>query len=173
MAATNCQNVVGRLRVEPLDDESEPLGGHGLMVTYTVETDVVVSPRRRDDPTMDSPVTLQAALDSIDEPWKPLTVAVVNDYDVRVVKVRGEFTWHSHPETDELFHVLSGSLTRSRWPRATSTSAPVTSTSSTRPPAPPPLSGWRDGAAVRAEHATVNTGDTPSRLTTKRRVATA
>ena len=60
---------------------------------------------------VDSAVTLQAALDTITEPWTPLTVAVVNDYDVRVVKVRGDFTWHSHPETDELFHVLTGSLT--------------------------------------------------------------
>jgi hypothetical protein len=62
---------------------------------------------------MDAPVNLQAALDTIDGPWQPLTVAVVNDYDVRVVvKVDGEFTWHSHPETDELFHVLSGASSR-------------------------------------------------------------
>ena len=36
---------------------------------------------------------------------------MVNDYDVRVVKVLGEFTRHSHPETDEFFLVLSGALT--------------------------------------------------------------
>jgi len=36
---------------------------------------------------------------------------MMNDYDVRVVKTRGEFTWHSHPETDEFFMVLSGRLT--------------------------------------------------------------
>jgi hypothetical protein len=35
---------------------------------------------------------------------------VVNNYDVRVVKVLGDFTCHSHPETDEFFLVLSGSL---------------------------------------------------------------
>ncbi len=38
-------------------------------------------------------------------------MAVLNDYDVRVIKTRGEFTRHSHPETDELFLVLRGSLT--------------------------------------------------------------
>jgi mannose-6-phosphate isomerase-like protein (cupin superfamily) len=43
-------------------------------------------------------------------PRTPRTVAVVNDYDVRVVKVQGEFTRHSHPETDEFFLVLSGHL---------------------------------------------------------------
>jgi mannose-6-phosphate isomerase-like protein (cupin superfamily) len=38
-------------------------------------------------------------------------VAVLNDYDIRVVKTRGEFTRHRHLETDEVFLVLSGSLT--------------------------------------------------------------
>jgi mannose-6-phosphate isomerase-like protein (cupin superfamily) len=39
------------------------------------------------------------------------TIAVVDDYDARVVKARGEFTRHSHPETDEFLLVLSGTLT--------------------------------------------------------------
>ena len=50
-------------------------------------------------------------LSSIAEHWSPRTIGVVNDYDVRVVKVQGEFTRHSHPETDEFFLVLSGRLT--------------------------------------------------------------
>ena len=54
---------------------------------------------------------IDEVLASITEHWSPRTVAVVNDYDVRVVKVQGEFTRHSHPETDELFLVLSGALT--------------------------------------------------------------
>ena len=53
---------------------------------------------------------LAAALAAFDKPWEPRTVAGLNDYDVRVVKALGEFTEHSHPETDELFLVLSGSL---------------------------------------------------------------
>lgn len=57
------------------------------------------------------PVNIQAVLSSVTERWSPTTVAVVNDYDVRVVKVQGEFVRHSHPETDEFFLVLSGSLT--------------------------------------------------------------
>ena len=39
----------------------------------------------------------------VDQPWQPRTVATLNDYDVRVVRTAGEFTRHSHPETDELF----------------------------------------------------------------------
>ena len=60
---------------------------------------------------MPSPVDLAAVLATIDQPWSPRTVAVLNDHDLRVVHTRGEFTRHSHPETDEVFLVLSGSLT--------------------------------------------------------------
>ena len=35
----------------------------------------------------------------------------INDYDVKVVKLQGEFVWHTHPETDELFMVIKGELT--------------------------------------------------------------
>ncbi len=60
---------------------------------------------------MTEPIDLPAALARIDEPWSPRTVAVLNDYDSRVVKTKGEFTQHRHLETDEVFLVLSGSLT--------------------------------------------------------------
>ena len=56
-------------------------------------------------------VNLDNVLAALDQHWSPRTVAAVNDYDVRVVKVLGDFTWHSHPGTDEFFLVLSGSLT--------------------------------------------------------------
>jgi len=38
-------------------------------------------------------------------------VARLNDYEVKVVKLRGEFVWHTHDDTDELFLVLDGELT--------------------------------------------------------------
>lgn len=60
---------------------------------------------------MGNAVDLSTVLGSFDEAWVPRTVATLNDYDVRVVKTFGEFTWHSHPETDEFFLVLNGSLT--------------------------------------------------------------
>ncbi len=56
-------------------------------------------------------VDLARVLATFEEPWTPRTVATLNDYDVRVVKTKGEFTRHSHPDTDELFLVLRGSLT--------------------------------------------------------------
>lgn len=55
--------------------------------------------------------SITAALESFDEPWQPHRLTSLNDYDVKVVKLLGEFVWHTHPETDELFLVVSGTLT--------------------------------------------------------------
>jgi mannose-6-phosphate isomerase-like protein (cupin superfamily) len=57
-----------------------------------------------------NPVSLAQVLASFDEPWSPRIVAEFNDNDVMVVKCRGEFVWHSHPETDDFFLVLEGQL---------------------------------------------------------------
>ncbi len=51
------------------------------------------------------------ALAGISEHWQPHRLTSINDYDVKVVKLQGEFVWHAHPETDELFMVVSGQLT--------------------------------------------------------------
>ena len=56
-------------------------------------------------------VNLDAALTTIHEHWQPRRVTSINDYDMKIAKVQGEFVWHAHPETDELFLVLSGELT--------------------------------------------------------------
>ena len=54
---------------------------------------------------------VRGALEAVTGLWQPHRLTSVNDYDVKVVKLRGEFVWHSHPDTDELFLVLSGRLT--------------------------------------------------------------
>ena len=54
---------------------------------------------------------VHAALSAVHEPWQPHRLASVNDYDVKVVKLQGEFVWHTHPDTHELFIVVSGQLT--------------------------------------------------------------
>jgi mannose-6-phosphate isomerase-like protein (cupin superfamily) len=56
-------------------------------------------------------VDLAKALDTFDDRWSPRTVATFNGHDVMVVKVEGEFVWHSHADTDDFFLVLSGALT--------------------------------------------------------------
>jgi mannose-6-phosphate isomerase-like protein (cupin superfamily) len=55
-------------------------------------------------------VNLDEKLATFGEHWAPRTVAEFNGHDVMVVKVRGEFTWHAHPETDDFFLVLHGKL---------------------------------------------------------------
>jgi mannose-6-phosphate isomerase-like protein (cupin superfamily) len=118
---------------------------------------------------MPAPIDLSAVLGEIRQPWQPRTVAVLNEYDVRVVKTRGEFTRHSHPETDEVFLVLSGSLTI-RMDAGDVTLGPgqlyVVAKGTPHQPFSP------DGAEVLLVEpsATVNTGDTPSDLTAERRL---
>jgi mannose-6-phosphate isomerase-like protein (cupin superfamily) len=56
-------------------------------------------------------VDLADRLAQFAEHWSPKVVARLNDYEIKVVKVQGEFTWHSHDDTDELFLVLDGDLT--------------------------------------------------------------
>ena len=54
---------------------------------------------------------VEAALSTITEHWQPHRLTSINDYDVKVVKLQGEFVWHTHPDTDELFMVTHGVLT--------------------------------------------------------------
>lgn len=44
------------------------------------------------------------------EQWQPRVVAEMNDYQFKVVRIEGEFVWHSHPDTDETFIVIDGEL---------------------------------------------------------------
>jgi mannose-6-phosphate isomerase-like protein (cupin superfamily) len=55
-------------------------------------------------------INLAQKLSQFDEHWSPRTVTTFNGHDVMVVKVKGEFTWHSHDNTDDFFLVLSGRI---------------------------------------------------------------
>jgi mannose-6-phosphate isomerase-like protein (cupin superfamily) len=59
---------------------------------------------------MPDKVNLADKLASFSDHWAPRIVARYNDHEVRLVKVAGEFIWHRHEETDELFLVLEGVL---------------------------------------------------------------
>ncbi|MEV6218814.1 cupin domain-containing protein [Nocardia sp. NPDC051833] len=58
----------------------------------------------------DRPTNIDAALATFDTLWSPRILAQVNDWDVRLAKVRGEHLWHAHHDTDEFFLVLDGTL---------------------------------------------------------------
>lgn len=57
-----------------------------------------------------SPVTLLDKFASFTEHFRPKVVARMNDYEFKVVRVLGEFVWHSHADTDETFLILDGEL---------------------------------------------------------------
>jgi mannose-6-phosphate isomerase-like protein (cupin superfamily) len=42
--------------------------------------------------------------------WSPRVVAQMNDYQFKLAKIQNEFTWHSHPDTDEVFLVVEGAM---------------------------------------------------------------
>ena len=112
-------------------------------------------------------INLADALATFGEPWSPRTVAMLNDYDVRIAKAHGEFTRHSHPETDELFLVLHGQLTI-RLDDGDVDLRPGDLYVVPRGVFHQPVSF--DGAEVLLVEpsTTVNTGDTPSELTSPR-----
>jgi len=60
---------------------------------------------------MTEKVNLAEKLATFDEAFRPKIVARYNDNKVQVAKTRGEFVWHSHPDTDDFFLVLDGRLT--------------------------------------------------------------
>lgn len=55
-------------------------------------------------------INFQDKLQLFSDHWSPKIIAQMNDYHVKLVKIHGDFVWHSHPETDELFMVLEGSM---------------------------------------------------------------
>ena len=56
-------------------------------------------------------IKLNEKLATFSEHWSPKIVTTFNGHDIMVVKVKGEFVWHSHGDTDDLFLVLKGDLT--------------------------------------------------------------
>lgn len=56
------------------------------------------------------PINLAEKLSTFSEYWQPRVVGQFNGNDVMVVKVKGEFVWHKHDETDDFFLVLNGRI---------------------------------------------------------------
>jgi len=59
---------------------------------------------------MTVPIDLAAKLATFTEAWQPRTVSLFNGHDLMVAKLRGEYHWHVHPESDDFFLVLAGEL---------------------------------------------------------------
>ena len=55
-------------------------------------------------------INFQDKLARFSDHWAPTVVAQMNDYQLKLVKIQGEFVWHSHADTDEVFIVLDGRM---------------------------------------------------------------
>jgi mannose-6-phosphate isomerase-like protein (cupin superfamily) len=60
---------------------------------------------------MRTKINLAGKLAQFEGHWQPRVVGAFNQNDLMVVKVKGEFVWHSHPDTDDFFMVLAGKVT--------------------------------------------------------------
>jgi len=59
---------------------------------------------------MPNAISLAEKLNAFSDHWSPKIVAAFYGHDVMVVKVKGEFVWHSHADTDDFFYVLRGNI---------------------------------------------------------------
>ena len=57
---------------------------------------------------MNTSINLQSKFELFSEYWSPKIIAEMNDYQFKLVKIKGEFTWHEHKETDEVFNIIEG-----------------------------------------------------------------
>ena len=55
-------------------------------------------------------INIQEKLSKFFDHWSPKIIAQMNDYHFKLVKLRGEFVWHKHPDTDEVFIALDGEM---------------------------------------------------------------
>ncbi len=55
-------------------------------------------------------INLKEKLSMFSEHWSPKIVAEMNDYHIKLVKIKGDFVWHNHEDTDEVFIVIEGKM---------------------------------------------------------------
>jgi mannose-6-phosphate isomerase-like protein (cupin superfamily) len=56
------------------------------------------------------PINLKEKLGKFSDHWSPKIIAQMNDYHFKLVKFQGDFVWHSHADTDEVFIALDGEM---------------------------------------------------------------
>jgi mannose-6-phosphate isomerase-like protein (cupin superfamily) len=56
-------------------------------------------------------INFSKKLSLFSKPWSPKVIAELNEYQFKLVKLKGDFVWHQHSDTDEAFIVLEGQLT--------------------------------------------------------------
>tara|TARA_E500000178_G_scaffold46093_1_gene41327 strand:- start:1227 stop:1586 length:360 start_codon:yes stop_codon:yes gene_type:complete len=55
-------------------------------------------------------INLKSKFKEFNETWSPKVIAEMNDYQFKLVKIKDEFVWHKHKDTDEVFIVVEGKI---------------------------------------------------------------
>jgi len=55
-------------------------------------------------------INLKEKLSKFSDHWSPKIIAEMNDYQFKLVKIKGDFVWHNHADTDEVFIVVEGKM---------------------------------------------------------------
>ncbi len=55
-------------------------------------------------------INFREKFEKFSEYWKPKVITELNDYQFKLVKIKGDFIWHNHQETDEAFIVIDGRI---------------------------------------------------------------
>ncbi len=60
--------------------------------------------------TRSKKINIKQKFSKISEYWSPKVLAKMNDYEFKIARIKGEFIWHNHTETDEVFIVIEGNM---------------------------------------------------------------
>ena len=60
--------------------------------------------------TKSKKINIKQKFSKFSEYWSPKVLAEMNDYEFKIARIKGEFIWHNHTETDEVFIVIEGSM---------------------------------------------------------------
>jgi mannose-6-phosphate isomerase-like protein (cupin superfamily) len=55
-------------------------------------------------------INFKSKFDKFHEQWSPKIIAEMNDYQFKLVKIKNDFVWHQHDDTDEVFIVIEGKI---------------------------------------------------------------
>ncbi len=58
----------------------------------------------------DTGINILDKFSKFDDQWQPRVIASMNDYQFKIARIEGEFIWHDHPDTDEVFIIMKGQL---------------------------------------------------------------
>jgi len=67
--------------------------------------------KNRDSFDLKAKINLKEKFSIFDEYWSPKVIAEMNNYQFKLAKFKGDFTWHKHDDTDEVFLVVEGEMT--------------------------------------------------------------